>query len=160
MLSSTRGFATDASGRVPPGRVRRLSRSRRGLARWGASGVMGVTLLSILVVVAVVGPFITGDPLRMNVPARLQPPSAAHLMGTDQFGRDILSRVVHGARISLSGGGGVVLVGLGLGLALGVIAAYRGGAAGLGIMSLIDVMLALPGVLLAIVIAAVLSPRL
>jgi peptide/nickel transport system permease protein len=121
---------------------------------------MGVTLLSILVVVAAVGPFITGDPLRMNVPARLQPPSAAHLMGTDQFGRDILSRVVHGARISLSGGGGVVLVGLGLGLALGVIAAYRGGAAGLGIMSLIDVMLALPGVLLAIVIAAVLSPRL
>jgi peptide/nickel transport system permease protein len=115
---------------------------RRRLARWGSSGLMGAVLLGILVSVAAIGPLVTSDPMRMDVPVRLQPPSPAHFMGTDQFGRDIFSRVVHGARISLSGGVGVVLVGLGIGLTLGVVAAYRG------------------GVFLAIVIAALLSPRL
>jgi peptide/nickel transport system permease protein len=133
---------------------------RRRLARWGSSGLMGAVLLGILVSVATIGPLVTSDPMRMDVPVRLQPPSSAHFMGTDQFGRDIFSRVVHGARISLSGGVGVVLVGLGIGLTLGVVAAYRGGVFGLGVVSLIDVMLSLPGVLLAIVIAALLSPRL
>ena len=98
--------------------------------------------------------------MRMDVPVRLQPPSFAHFMGTDEFGRDILTRVVHGARISLGAGVGVVFVGLGIGLVLGVLAAYRGGGFGLSVMSLVDIMLALPGVLLAIVIAALLSPRL
>jgi peptide/nickel transport system permease protein len=160
MLSSTREFATDASRRAPLRPAGRFSRARRRLARWGSGGLMGAALLGVLVAVAVIGPLVTSDPLRMDVPVRLQPPSLAHVMGTDQFGRDIFSRVVRGARISLGGGVGVVLVGLGIGLALGVVAAYRGGALGLGVMSLIDVMLSLPGVLLAIVIAALLSPRL
>jgi len=160
MLSSTRGFATDASRRTPPQPAGRFSRVRRRIARWGSSGLMGGVLLGILVTIALIGPLVTSDPMRMDVPVRLQPPSTAHVMGTDQFGRDIFSRVVHGARISLSGGVAVVLVGLGMGLTLGVVAAYRGGAFGLGVMSLIDIMLSLPGVLLAIVIAALLSPRL
>ena len=126
----------------------------------GASGWVGGVLLAFLFVVAVAGPALTGNPMRMDVPARLQPPSPSHLMGTDEFGRDILTRVVHGAAISLGAGVGVVLVGLGTGLTLGVVAAIRGGAFGLGAMGLVDIMLALPGVLLAIVIAALLSPRL
>jgi len=126
----------------------------------GASGWVGGVLLAFLFVVAVAGPALTGNPMRMDVPARLQPPSPSHLMGTDEFGRDILTRVVHGAAISLGAGVGVVLVGLGTGLALGLVAAYRGGAFGLGAMGVVDIMLALPGVLLAIVIAALLSPRL
>ena len=126
----------------------------------GASGWVGGVLLAFLFVVAVAGPALTGNPMRMDVPARLQPPSPDHLMGTDEFGRDILTRVVHGAAISLGAGVGVVLVGLGTGLALGLVAAYRGGAFGLGAMGVVDIMLALPGVLLAIVIAALLSPRL
>jgi len=121
---------------------------------------MGAVLLAILILVAAFGPVFTGNPMRMDVPIRLHPPSPAHIMGTDEFGRDILTRVLHGVRISLGAGVGVVLVGLGLGLTLGVIAAYRGGTFGIGVMSLVDIMLALPGVLLAIVIAALLSPRL
>jgi peptide/nickel transport system permease protein len=117
-------------------------------------------LLAILIVVAAIGPGVSGNPMRMNVPIRLQPPSAEHLMGTDEFGRDILARVVNGARISLSAGVGVVFVGLGIGLTVGAVAAYRAGTFGLAVMSLVDIMLALPGVLLAIVIASLLSPRL
>jgi peptide/nickel transport system permease protein len=158
MLSSTREFGTSV-----PGAARRLPRPRglsRRLARWGVSGAVGLVLLAILVLVAAIGPSLSGNPMRMNVPSRLQPPSPGHLMGTDEFGRDILARVVNGARISLGAGIGVVLVGLGIGLTVGVVAAYRAGAFGVAAMSAVDIMLALPGVLLAIVIASLLSPRL
>jgi peptide/nickel transport system permease protein len=121
---------------------------------------MGAAVLTILMLLAAVGPSRVRDPLRMDVSARLQRPSMTHLMGTDQFGRDIFARVVRGARISLGSGVGVVAVGLGVGIALGTIAAYRGGALGLALMGVVDLMLALPGVLMAIVIAALLSPRL
>jgi peptide/nickel transport system permease protein len=158
MRSSIRAFDTEAVPR------RRLKVPRvspvRALSRLGASGVMGAGLLTLLVLVAAAGPFVTGSPFRMDIAARLSPPSPAHLMGTDEFGRDILTRVVHGASISLAAGVGVVLLGLGLGMAIGMVAAYRGGAFGIAAMSFVDIMLALPGVLLAIVIAALLSPRL
>ena len=125
-----------------------------------SDGIAGVAILTLLVLVAVVGPALTTDPLRMHIADRLAPPSSAHLMGTDEFGRDILSRVVNGARISLIAGMTVVVVSLGLGLAVGIVAGYRGGTVGLALMGLVDLMLALPGVLVAIVIAALLSPKL
>jgi peptide/nickel transport system permease protein len=112
------------------------------------------------VCVAAMGPVLTTNPLRMNLVHRLEPPSAAHPMGTDHFGRDILSRVVHGARISLVAGIGTVALSLALGIALGITAAYRGGVVGLAVMGLVDLMLALPGILVAIVISALLSPQL
>ena len=158
MLSSTRGFGTSVS--VVTRRPARSGGLSRRIGRWGVSGIVGLVLLAILIVVAAIGPGVSGNPMRMNVPIRLQPPSAEHLMGTDEFGRDILARVVNGARISLSAGVGVVFVGLGIGLTVGAMAAYRAGAFGLVVMSLVDIMLALPGVLLAIVIASLLSPRL
>jgi peptide/nickel transport system permease protein len=130
------------------------------ISRWGASGITGALVLAVLVLVAAGGPELTGDPFRMNVPERLQSPSMGHPMGTDQFGRDILSRVVNGARISLASGIGVVGVGLGVGIAIGLLSAYRGGSIALVLMGLVDLMLALPGVLLAIVIAALLAPKL
>src|SRR5579863_983152 len=119
MLSSTRGF--DTSLPRSTGRGARRRRFSRGIARWGASGVVGLLLLEILVLVAAVGPLLVGNPMQMNVPIRLQPPSAGHAMGTDEFGRDILTRVVHGARISLGAGVGVVFVGLGIGLTAGLV---------------------------------------
>jgi peptide/nickel transport system permease protein len=121
---------------------------------------MGGVILAILVVLAAVGPAFVGDPLKMDVPGRFQPPSATRIMGTDEFGRDISSRVIHGARISLGAGIGVIAVGLSLGIPLGMIAAYRGGALGVALMGFVDLLLALPGILLAIVIAAILAPRL
>src|SRR5262249_46313703 len=106
-----------------------------------------------------IGPSVA-DPTKMNIPARFEPPLRGHVMGTDEFGRDILSRVVSGARISLLTGIGVIAVGLGAGAALGVVAAYRGGVTSIVFMSLVDVVLALPSVLLAIVLAALLAPSL
>jgi peptide/nickel transport system permease protein len=154
MRSSTHAFGTEAPA------AQGFRAARTSLARLGPSGVTGSALLAFLVLVAAAGPLATGNPMTMDIQARLQPPSPAHILGTDEFGRDILTRVVHGARISLAAGVGVVVVGLGIGMAIGVVAAYRGGAFGLGAMSFVDIMLALPGVLLAIVIAALLSPRL
>src|SRR5438270_5616794 len=136
MLSSTRGFGTEAAGPARPRAVRTSARRLGWFARWGASGIVGAVLLTILVLVAAFGPLVTGNPMRMDVPNRLQPPSPGHFMGTDEFGRNILTRVVNGARISLGAGVGVVVVGLGIGLTLGVVAAYRGGGLGLGMMSL------------------------
>jgi peptide/nickel transport system permease protein len=81
-------------------------------------------------------------------------------MGTDEFGRDILTRVIGGTRISLFAGIGVITLGLGVGTTMGVFAAYRGGFLSVALMSLMDLVLALPGVLLAIVLAALLSPSL
>jgi peptide/nickel transport system permease protein len=162
MRSLTHGSAinpAEADGGVAlRGGSRRLF--SRAISRWGVSGTTGALILTVLVLVAAGGPEFTGDPVRMSVPERLQSPSMRHLMGTDQFGRDILSRVVHGARISLATGVGVVVVGLGLGITIGMASAYRGGSVALILMGLVDLMLALPGVLLAIVIAALLSPRL
>jgi len=145
--------------RVAPPRTPRDT-LRRLIATLGVSGVMGAVILGLLVSVAAFGPTVAGDPFRMDVPHRLQPPSAAHLMGTDEFGRDILSRVIHGSRISLAAGMAVIAVGLGVGIPLGVTAAYRGGTVGVMLLSVVDLLLALPGVLLAIVIAALLSPKL
>ena len=111
MPSSIRASITDradpASVSAPRrGRTRgtRQGRTRHPFeaAGWLASdGIAGVAILTLLVLVAVVGPALTTDPLRMHIADRLAPPSSAHLMGTDEFGRDILSRVVNGARISL-----------------------------------------------------------
>jgi len=81
-------------------------------------------------------------------------------MGTDEFGRDILTRVISGTRISLLAGIGAIAVGLGIGTTLGVISAYKGGPISLVFMAMVDLMLALPSILLAIVMAALLSPSL
>jgi len=132
----------------------------RVIGHLGVSGIMGVGILGGLVLVAALGPVVSGNPFQMDVSERLQPPTTPHLMGTDEFGRDILTRVLHGARISLAAGVGVVAVGLGAGIALGVTAGYHGGTLGLALMGVVDLMLALPGVLLALVIAALLTPAL
>ncbi|MFN8593105.1 MAG: ABC transporter permease [Thermomicrobiales bacterium] len=130
-----------------------LSRNRQGLL-----GV-GITLLFVLVAVFadVFAPYSWED---MRPEISLQPPSAQHLVGTDEFGRDVLSRVLYGARISLM----VCIISVTicsiLGLGLGLAAGYFGGWVDLVVMRVVDALFAFPVVLLAIAVVAVLGPGL
>lgn len=100
------------------------------------------------------------DPIEQDIPNRLQAPSREHLMGTDQLGRDIFSRILYGARISL--GVSVMVVGISLliGIVMGVVSGYVGGWADETIMRLVDLLMAFPGLLFALVVVAVLGPGL
>lgn len=132
---------------------------RRLMSR-GSARVAAAVLL-VFLVAAVFGPALAPeDPLAQELGRRLEPPSADRLLGTDEFGRDVLSRLLHGTRISLFIG--LVSVGIGLlfGGTLGLVAGYSGGwVDNLG-MRIVDVMLAFPSVLLAVIIVAVLGPSL
>jgi peptide/nickel transport system permease protein len=127
-----------------------------GLGRWG----LAVTLL--LVLMALLAPWLAPqNPATQSLPERLLPPSAHHLMGTDELGRDVLSRTLYGARISLLVGISVVLGAGVVGLALGSLAGYFGGTFDrLVNIILINSFLSFPGILLAIAFAAFLGPGL
>ena len=126
--------------------------------RLAAAG--GVLLLGFLLL-AVTAPLAAPrDPYAQNLYERLQPPSLANPFGTDDFGRDVLSRVIHGARISLRVGVVAVLIALVLGVPIGLVAGYWGGALDQVLMRAMDLMLAFPSILLAIAIVAVLGPGL
>jgi len=129
----------------------------RLLSRRGA-GVVGAAILLLVAVLFVAGPAIVRrDPLKMSPADALSPPSAAHPFGTDQYGRDVLSRVVAGARLSLATGLGAVAIALGGGLVLGLVSGAAGGWVDLLVMRAVDVMMAFPSVLLALVVVAVLG---
>jgi len=100
------------------------------------------------------------DPVAINLSERLQPPSAAHWMGTDHLGRDTLSRVVYGARLSLQVGVVSVFLGSILGLVVGAAAGYVGGRTDSILMSVIDAIYAFPAILLAMALVAVFKPGL
>src|ERR1035441_8928205 len=103
-------------------------RSLAGNARHNPLAAMGVLLVLIFVIFALFAPWIAPqDPASIHLPTRLDPPSSAHWFGSDELGRDILSRVIHGARISMLVGTCVVLTSLALGLIIGSIAGYYGG---------------------------------
>jgi peptide/nickel transport system permease protein len=129
---------------------------RRSLGRWG----FGLTLL--LLIVALSAPSIAPyDPIAQNLPARLAAPSAAHWMGTDELGRDILSRIIYGTRVSMLVSVSVVFGAGIIGLAIGSVAGYFGGwFDGLVNIVLINAFLSFPGILLAIAFAAFLGPGL
>ncbi len=119
---------------------------------------IGAVLVAALAVIALAAPLLVGaDPLAMNPRARFAPPGAAHPLGTDQFGRDILSRVVYGTRISLGVGVGSVAISLAVGLALGSVAAMREGVVDDVVMRTMDVLFAFPAILLALAFVAVLG---
>ena len=100
------------------------------------------------------------DPLAQNITARLKGPTPAHIFGTDELGRDIFSRVVHGARISLPASFFVVMVSSVMGSMLGAIAGFVGGVIDEVIMRIADVTLAFPSIVLALAISAFLGPSL
>jgi peptide/nickel transport system permease protein len=133
--------------------LRRLGRSRSAV-------VGGLLLLAIGIAVALAPALSPYNPIKTNQRAPLDAPSAAHPMGTDRFGRDILSRVLWGGRLSLSVG--IVAVGIAAcsGVVLGLIAGYYGGRTDTLIMRLVDLLLAFPGILLALAIIATLGSSL
>src|SRR2546423_10277271 len=130
------------------------------LGRRNLLATTGMALVAMFVVFALFAPWIAPqDPARIDLPSRLQPPSGAHWFGTDELGRDILSRVIYGARISMLVGSSVVAGSLLLGLVLGSIAGYYGGWADKFFnVILMNAFLSFPGILLAIAFVAFLGP--
>lgn len=131
------------------------------IARRNPRILVGGVLVLFLAVVAVFAPLLAPfDPLAVNGAVSLEPPSLAHPFGTDDVGRDVLSRVIYGSRVSLSVGLIAVGVGAVIGISLGMAAGYIGGTFDLVSMRLIDALLAFPALLLAIAITAALGPDL
>jgi peptide/nickel transport system permease protein len=121
----------------------------------------GTLIVSITVIAAVAGPWLTPyDPAAQELARRLEGPSLSHPFGLDELGRDILARIMAGARISLLVGLSVVGVSSTLGMLLGSIAGYFGGRLDDVISRVMDVLMAFPGILLAIALVAVLGPSL
>jgi peptide/nickel transport system permease protein len=132
---------------------RRFLNSPPGLV--GAIVLLAVTLAAIFA--GQVSPY---DPKRQDFRVEHEPPSLAHWMGTDEFGRDVLSRVIWGAQSSLQAGATAATIALLVGLVLGMLAAYYGGSTDNIIMRVMDVILAFPYILLAIAVVAILGPGL
>ncbi len=117
--------------------------------------IIGLAILGCLVFgAAAPGVIVPLSPYKMDIPHKLKPPSAAHWLGTDEFGRDVLSRTVYAARISVVVAGVAVGIGLIGGLAIGLGSAWFGGLADMTLMRGMDLLYAFPAVLLAIVIMA------
>jgi len=142
---------------APTVRRRRVWRSFRRQRLAMAGGI----IVGLFVLIAAVGPVVSPyDPVKQNVRIRFQSPTAAHLLGTDEFGRDILSRLLHGAAISLQVGViSVALAGI-CGVLLGLVAGYRGGRIDTALTLAMDVLFAFPGLLLTIALIAVLGSSL
>ena len=125
----------------------------RRMARENRTALISFILIVIMILAAILAPLLTPyDENEMDLMHRLSAPSAEHLLGTDEGGRDVLTRLLYGARVSLLIGVVPALLSLILGALLGVIAGYRGGMTDTVIMRLADIMLAFPSMLLAMVI--------
>jgi len=126
-----------------------------------ASAVAGCIIIAAMVFMAVFASLLSPyDPIRISLAERLKPPSAVHFFGTDELGRDILSRIMHGARISLRIGVLVVFIAGGLGALTGAISGYVGQRVDNLIMRVMDVILSFPPLVLALALAAALGPDL
>ena len=137
-----------------------LRRRVAGNARHNPLAAAGMVLIVVFVILALLAPWIAPrDPAAIDLPTRLDTPSSAHWFGTDELGRDILSRVVYGARISMLVGTCVVLTSLGLGLVIGSVAGYYGGGIDRFVnIVLMNAFLSFPGILLAIAFVAFRGP--
>ena len=141
----------------PKVQERRFVVARRVLRKPFA--VAGLIVLVVLVAASIFAPYLTPySPTRFAPRNALQPPTVQHPMGTDQIGRDQLTRILYGGRISLQIGVVAVLIGAGAGILLGSIGGYFGGWTDEAVSRLIDVMLAFPNILFALAVVSVLGP--
>jgi len=129
---------------------RALSHGTFALGLAITTGIVGVGAVSLV--------YTPRDPLQMDITARLQGPSGAHLLGTDQYGRDLLSRVMRGAAASLVVGAVAVGLAFGIGVGLGMIGGYFGGWLDEALMRLMDALYGFPAVLSALLVTAVFGP--
>ena len=131
--------------------IRQFTRNRAAVA--------GLITLAVLVFVSLLAPLVAPyDPVAIRLAEKLQPPNRAHLLGTDYFGRDVLSRVLHGGRISLAVGVLVVTVAMAIGVPLALVAGFLGGRVDNLLMRLMDAFLTFPPLLLAVAIVGSLGP--
>ncbi len=155
-----------ASGQVrlaSPEAPKLISQRQRALRTFtgNRTAVVGLAMILIIVFIAIAAPLLAPhDPLDQSVSSRLDPPTFENPLGLDDKGRDILSRVIYGARIALMVGFFSVLVGGALGTAIGVVAGYFGGKIETALMRLTDVMLAFPDLITGLLVLAVLGPGL
>ncbi|HET9001347.1 MAG TPA: ABC transporter permease [bacterium] len=158
MLSSTRASVTKAP--APRAAAGFLVHSLLALRRMPAAWIGGAIVLALLIAALLGGALVLFDPLRIVPVNKLLAPSPAHPFGTDDLGRDLLSRVIAGARISLLVGVLVLTIAMTVGVGLGLIAGYWGGWTDEVIMRTTDVFLSFPRLVLAVAIAATLGPGL
>jgi peptide/nickel transport system permease protein len=153
-------LAVPAVPERPSASLSPLAHSLRSLLR-NRMAVAGMCVVLMWAFIAIAAPLISPyDALAQRVTDRLSPPSVQHWFGTDELGRDVLSRVIYGARISLPVGLVVIVFAMLLGGAVGALAGYIGGLFDLIVMRLADVTLAFPSIVLALAIASVLGPSL
>ena len=119
--------------------------------------LIGAALMAVMLVLGTLGPVVAGNPTRMDVASRLAPPSAVHWFGTDDVGRDVFNRVIHGARLSLLVGSAVVALSLVVGVSCGLIAGYYRRLDNV-VMRVMDGLMAFPAIILAIALMAALGP--
>jgi peptide/nickel transport system permease protein len=137
--------------------------ARRGAPRWlvlltrRKTTLVGAVIMTIMILAGVLAPVIGGDPAHMDVAGRLAAPSRAHWFGTDDVGRDVWSRVVYGARLSLLVGGAVVVLSFVVGMVCGLVAGYHRRLDN-PVMRVMDGLMAFPAIVLAIALMAALGP--
>jgi peptide/nickel transport system permease protein len=140
----------------PRVRDRRWQVARR--AATARLAIVGAVVIVVAVCVAIFAPFVSPyDPLKQDLTGLLAPPSAAHWLGTDNVGRDILSRVIWGTRVSLIAGAGSVAIAVGAGCLLGLLAGYWRGPVDDLVMRIMDAVLSFPALVLALALGAVLG---
>jgi len=141
----------DIEGKVEPDQMApsRANPSVLSLALKHPSILVGGILLAIMILIAVIGPFFTADPISINPLKRLKPPSGESWFGTDKLGRDTFARVIHGARVSLVVGLAVSIIAVSIGLFVGLLAGYIRAFEAV-IMRVMDGLMAIPAILLAI----------
>jgi peptide/nickel transport system permease protein len=163
---TAQGLRQAATVAAPAGRTRWFQMSdqrRRALRRFRQSplSMAGLAIIVLLLLIALVGPAFVPYPKdatgRLNIRQKLDPPSLVHLFGTDQVGRDVFTRVIVGARVSLLAGLVVIALALTIGTLLGAIAGYFGGRTSEAIMRVTDIFLTIPDLILAMAFAAALG---
>lgn len=157
MASATARARSDNDSLPSKALISQRQRAWRSFRR-NKSAVIGLGMIILLLIVAIFAPQIAPhDPLAQSVINKFQSPSSEHLLGTDNYGRDVLSRIIWGTRVALEVGIYSVLIGAVIGITLGVAAAYFGGIIDSILMRLVDIMLSFPDLITGLLVMAVLG---